>query len=318
MAGLRPATRPTLWFVGVSTGGSSIRRVFPAWAEALGLDAVLDGIDFPPGVEPARLREAVAFVRDDPLSRGALVTTHKIDVFRAARDLFDGGLDFYAERLGEVSCLSKRDGRLHGSAKDPVSAGLAAEAFLPTGHFARTGAGLCVLGAGGAATAITWHLLQPGRGPDRPARVVVTDRSPERLEKLARIHAGLGGPLPLVEYRLADGPEVNDAAVAGLPPGSLVVNATGLGKDGPGSPLTDAALFPERGLAWELNYRGELRFLAQARAQAAARGLAAVEDGWRYFVHGWTAAVAEVFGLDLPTAGPGFERLADIAAAAAR
>ena len=53
----------------------------------------------------------------------------------------------------------------------------------------------------------------------------------------------------------------------------MVVNATGLGKDAPGSPITDAARFPENGSAWEFNYRGDLVFLDQANAQKEALNL---------------------------------------------
>ena len=88
-------------------------------------------------------------------------------------------------------------------------------------------------------------------------------------------------------------PADNDRALAGMAPGSLVVNATGLGKDAPGSPLTDAAAFPEGAIAWELNYRGSLDFLHQAEQQVP------VVDGWRYFVHGWSQVLAEVFGVEL-------------------
>jgi len=42
---------------------------------------------------------------------------------------------------------------------------------------------------------------------------------------------------------------------------------TGLGKDAPGSPLTDAVVFPDHGIVWDLNYRGDLIFLEQARKQ---------------------------------------------------
>ena len=42
------ATVPTLYFVGVTTGSSSIRTVFPRWAAELGLgNARLAGIDLP-------------------------------------------------------------------------------------------------------------------------------------------------------------------------------------------------------------------------------------------------------------------------------
>ena len=40
------ATRPTMYFIGVTTGKSSIRTVFPKWADYLELgDSVLEGID---------------------------------------------------------------------------------------------------------------------------------------------------------------------------------------------------------------------------------------------------------------------------------
>ena len=42
-----PAKRPTMYFVGVTTGQSSIMKVFPVWAKALGLDAEIKGIDLP-------------------------------------------------------------------------------------------------------------------------------------------------------------------------------------------------------------------------------------------------------------------------------
>ncbi len=82
------------------------------------------------------------------------------------------------------------------------------------------------------------------------------------------------------------------------PPGSLVVNATGMGKDLPGSPITNDGVFPLQGIAWELNYRGELLFLHQALAQHATRQLT-VEDGWLYFLHGWTEVIAQVIKVQL-------------------
>jgi shikimate 5-dehydrogenase len=101
--------------------------------------------------------------------------------------------------------------------------------------------------------------------------------------------------------------------VAGLPDGSLVINATGLGKDAPGSPLSDAAVFPRKGIVWDLNYRGDLIFLDQARRQAADRELQ-VEDGWTYFLYGWTQVIAEVFDIAIPASGPRFDEISAIAA----
>ena len=78
----KPADQRTMYFIGVTTGKSSIMRVFPNWAAQLGLDAVIQGIDLPLHDEPERYREVVWFIKDDPLSLGALVTTHKIDLLQ--------------------------------------------------------------------------------------------------------------------------------------------------------------------------------------------------------------------------------------------
>jgi shikimate 5-dehydrogenase len=309
---MTPADRPTFWFIGVTTAQSSIMRVFPEWARHLGLgDVAMRGIDLVPHDRPERYREVVAFLKSDPLSLGALVTTHKLDLFAAARDMFDE-IDPHARLMEETSCLSKRNGRLVCHAKDPISSGLALDGFLPEGHFARTGAEVFSMGAGGSTIALTWHLAQASRGADRPSRIIVSNRSPARLEHLAAIHAGLGHGIP-VECILAPRPQDNDAVLARLAPGAVVINATGLGKDAPGSPLTEAARFPDRAIAWDLNYRGDLVFLDQARAQAATQRLQ-VEDGWTYFIHGWTQVIAEVFDIAIPVRGPAFDEIAAIAA----
>jgi shikimate 5-dehydrogenase len=72
----------------------------------------------------------------------------------------------------------------------------------------------------------------------------------------------------------------------------------------------DRAVFPQGSVVWELNYRGELHFLEQARRQAQTRALT-VEDGWRYFIHGWAAAIEEVFEIEIDRAT--LDQLADLA-----
>ena len=285
----------TFSFYGVTTGGSLIMRIFPRWAEHLGLENVrIDGTDLPIHADPEVYRARVERLKADGSELGALVTTHKIDLFKACRDLFDE-IDHHAELCGETSCLSKRDGRLRAHAKDPISAGQSLDDMLEPGYWTRTGGEVLCLGAGGSAIAIAIHLLT-SRGPeDRPRRIVVVNRSRPRLDALAEIVRQVDPDAP-VEYLQNDDPEVNDELMSGLAPGSLVVNATGMGKDTPGSPVTDAGLFPHKGLVWELNYRGALDFLHQARAQEQERDLQ-VHDGWPYFIYGWTAVIEEVFGL---------------------
>jgi shikimate dehydrogenase len=304
---MRPAGEPTMYFIGVTTGSSSIMRVFPVWARLLGIDAAIAGIDLPLHAEPAAYRHVVSFIRDDPRSLGALVTTHKLDLLKATRDLFDE-LGDDAALLDEVSSISKRDGQLVGHAMDPITSGLSLAAIVPDGYWSERAAELAILGAGGSSLALTLHLHRRATaGGDVPRRLVVTNRSPERLDEMRAIHDRIGFSIP-AEYVLAPDADANDRALAGLAPGSVVANATGLGKDRPGSPLSDAAPFPPDGIAWDFNYRGDLLFLEHAR-RAGVR----VVDGWDYFVHGWTRVIAEVFELDIPSAGPEFERLSTAA-----
>jgi shikimate dehydrogenase len=136
------------------------------------------------------------------------------------------------------------------------------------------------------------------RRDDRPARITLVDRDVDRLRTCRTVLSGLPSGRMAQHYVLSDNAARNDDVVAAAAPGSLVINATGMGKDQPGSPLTGAVRFPTGAVVWDLNYRGDLDFLRQARAQAGAAGLT-VEDGWRYFIHGWSEVIAEVFGIEL-------------------
>jgi shikimate 5-dehydrogenase len=253
-----------LLFIGVDTGRSSIMRLFPRWAGILGLDARIEGQDIRLGAEPATYRDTVARLAGDPGIAGALVTSHKLDVYRHAGTLFDE-LDRYARLCREVSCISRRDGRLLGHAKDPITAGLAMEDLLGPGRRLDQTAGVLCLGAGGAGTAIAVRLLT---GEPAPARIVIADKDAGRLATLGEICAGLGADG--VELARVAGVEDADALLAAQPEGALVVNATGMGKDLPGSPLSDRARFPAGTLVWDLNYRGDLQFLRQARTCTTA------------------------------------------------
>jgi len=198
-----------------------------------------------------------------------------------------------------------------GRATDPVAGGLSLDAILGVDYFPRTGGEVLLLGAGGSAVALSLHLLQKPRPGDRPRRILVVNRSAGRLERLAQMVAGFPTDIAF-EFVQNEDPARNDQLLAKMPPGSLVVNATGMGKDTPGSPLTDAGVFPERAVAWELNYRGELDFLRQAQAQQTARSLT-VADGWEYFIHGWSQVISHVLHTEIDP--PLLDRLSELAVA---
>ena len=290
-------TVPTFYFIGVTTGKSSIMKVFPLWMHVLGRpDIVIEGIDHPMHDDPENYRRSVAQIKYDPLSLGGLVTTHKINLLEAARDMFEY-LDPNAQICGEVSSISKLEGRLEGHAFDPITAGLSLDAIIDPGYFARTGGYLLCFGAGGSAVATALHLIRKQDPGDRPKKFVVVNRSLPRLEGMRQMVATQATDIEF-EYIHNPDPRLNDQIMARMPEGSLVINATGMGKDSPGSPITWDGLFPKHGIAWEFNYRGELDFMHQALAQRQSRDIF-VEDGWLYFVHGWTQVVAQVLHVQL-------------------
>ena len=307
---LAAPTAPTFYFIGVTTGRSSSRAMFPLWMEALGRpDVRLEGIDMEIHAPPERYRGVVAHIKREPMALGALVTTHKIDLLEAARDLFDE-LGPFARLTNEVSSIARDGGNLVGRATDPVAGGLSLDAILGQNYFARTGGHVLLLGAGGSAVALSLHLIQKPRPADRPRRIVVVNRSAGRLERLRLMAAQFNSDIQF-EYIQNIIPQRNDRIMATLPPGSLVINATGMGKDTPGSPLTGEAPFPQNGVAWELNYRGDLDFLQQARAQQTAQTLT-VADGWDYFVHGWSQVISHVLHVQIDP--PLFTYLSQLAA----
>ncbi len=288
---------PTFYFIGVTTSKSIIRKVFPEWMKVLGReDIVLEGWDCKIHDEPNTYRRAVAQIKYDPLSLGALVTTHKIDLLTASRDMFDY-LDPYAHITDEISSISKLDGRLEGHAKDPISSGNSLDAIIGKDYFSRTGGHVLCFGAGGSAIATLLHLINKKDQSDRPAHFTFVNRSQGRLDHARQMVASLKTDIQ-IDYIQNSNPEVNDRILARTPAYSVIINATGMGKDTPGSPITWQAQFPKNSIAWEFNYRGELDFMHQALAQVEKNHVR-VEDGWLYFIHGWTLVVAQVLHFEL-------------------
>jgi shikimate dehydrogenase len=286
------AVARTITFLGVTTAQSAIMRLFPLWRELLGLgdDVALVGRDLPLGAAPERYSAFVAAMRADPTQIGAVITSHKVGVYQAAADLFDE-LDGKARLCEEISCIASQDGRLSGWATDPLSIGQAHDDLLGAEYFAQRSADALCLGAGGAGLALALHYLSC-QVDGAPRHFVLVDRRLEPLERARALHVRLGSHLEL-ECIHSDDPQTNGALVARLAPGSVVINATGMGKDLPGSPLPMSARFPTGGIVWDLNYRGERPFLAQARAQEDELGLR-IEDGWRCFLLGWAIPLARI------------------------
>ncbi|MCX6458707.1 MAG: shikimate dehydrogenase [Actinobacteria bacterium] len=294
-----------LYFIGVSTADSGIMTIFPAWAEALGLTAEMHGVDLPVQARPEDVRAVIDELAADPSAAGALVTTHKAAVWDYSAGRFSE-LDPWAQLCREISCIAVREQGLIGWAKDPITARQAYTHLLGDDPWRGGERDVVCLGAGGAGLALATAILI---NEDQPRRLVLVDRNPQRLavSRAALNELQIRAELELV---VVSDPEQAGALVSASAEGSLIVNATGMGKDLPGSPIRPDVKFPRGAVAWDLNYRGGLAFLDTAKAQESERGLV-VADGWRYFLHGWTEVIAEVFGIEM---SPGvFASLAAIA-----
>ncbi|GAI49627.1 unnamed protein product, partial [marine sediment metagenome] len=209
----------------------------------------------------------------------------------------------------EVSCISKRNSKLIGHAKDLISAGLTMDSILGPNYFQNNDTHILIFGAGGSSIATVLHLINKKNIGDKPKKIIVVNRSSPRLEHLKKVVNKVGTDIDM-EYMQNEDPKKNDIIMSRLPEKSLVINATGLGKDRPGSPVTNGGLFPRNGVAWDFNYRGELNFLHQAKRQSKPREVR-VEDGWVYFIHGWTQVIFEALHMEMTEEL--FNRLANVA-----
>jgi shikimate dehydrogenase len=99
-----------------------------------------------------------------------------------------------------------------------------------------------------------------------------------------------------VEYMQVNDATSNDEILKTLPPGS---------------PLTNEAVFPLYGYAWDFNYRSALDFLCQAECQKRSADLT-IENSWKYFIHGWKKGIGEALCIDFSPQV--IERLSSIAA----
>jgi shikimate 5-dehydrogenase len=206
----------------------------------------------------------------------------------------------------EVGSIVIDNGIVFGSASiDVAGAGSTLRHMLGETYFQETEADVLCLGSGGAGKAVVVGLLNDLMSDklmarnDKPKNIFVVDIDNSRLDDLQRLLKQIPGQTNTIAiYNETAAASKNDEILKQLSPGSLVVNASGLGKDRPGSPLTDNAVFPTRGIAWELNYRGERKFLVQARSNQDESHLQ-IHDGWSLFLHNWSQGISRAMKVEI-------------------
>lgn len=221
---------------------------------AAGIDASYEAWD----VAPEALGGAFARLREPDVLGANVTIPHK----EAALALVDRATEA-AAAIGAVNTVVPKGGALEGDNTD-AEGFLAALAELGVDPH---GAGVVVLGAGGAARAVVYALARRG------ARVRLVNRTPERADRLARAMGRFGDVATLPD-------EQRDSAVRGC---DLLVNTTSVGMHGAAeglSPLPDGVL-PRAGAVLDLVYRpAETVLLADAR-----RAGLAVQNGLPMLVH---------------------------------
>ena len=211
-------------------------------------------------------------------------------LFEHTRQLFDE-FDSDAELLGEIGVAVRAPGTLTALAPAKIAAQQAYEHVFGDDS---DPAEVLIIGATGPARALALALSNSA-GDSGPRRVCLTTLDGKSMtdmrQRIAELPDDRRPTLRHIESQLE-----HDRLVTLLPPGSLVVNATGPSSEDTPSPVGDAALFPQNGLVWDLDAIGvSSPFLDKARQQRRPRGLR-LSDGPMFNQFQWLAAAAAVFG----------------------
>lgn len=277
-------------FLGVTTGESAVNSVFDAWCEAIGVDWTLEGRDLPLALKRSAYEELLDALRDD-LYVGALVTSHKARLYESCWAAFDL-LEPAAVSLGEVGLVRKQPAGLVAGVSDIASGGHILRSLLGRVGSEKPTEAL-IIGAGGAGLAAAWNLCVESVGD--LSIVTLAERDSERTNAVRDLVSRWPGRITPSVVHVSDS-NTCSSLVNELSPASLIVNASGVGKDLPGSPCSDDVAFPARSIVWDFNYRGSLDFLRQAREQEAGSSLL-IEDGMMYFSAGWSVVLTSVAGV---------------------
>lgn len=220
--------------------------------EALGLDIRYEIWD----TEESELRALLEILRQ-PSRLGANVT---IPYKEAVLALLDD-VEHDALRIGAVNTIVNREGKLTGYNTD--NSGFL-RALYQDGDFVPRGKTVALLGAGGAARAVGFTLLDAG-----VRSLTVVNRTPERGEALASHLRQFGAEVTAVPSQ--------SGGIAGTLAGcDLVVNCTSVGLEGSGtegeSPLP-GRLIPRQALVCDLVYNPPETALLRLAEEAGARTL---------------------------------------------
>jgi len=283
-----PPDKPTVYVVGSDPLPKGLLDVYPKWARRFGhRSTAIVPVIAPAEADGAGYQRFVEFLRDEYNAVGAIMVTNASTLFEHTRHLFDE-LDGDAELLGEIGVVVRTPGKITGLAP---ARSAARQAYEHVFGEASNPAEALIIGATGPARALAIALSDSGR---RHVCLTTLDGKSmtDMRQRIADLPEDKRPTLRHIESQLE-----HDRLVTLLPPGSLVVNATGPTEQNTPSPVGDAALFPQNGLIWDLDAVGiSSPFLDKARQQRRPRGLR-LSDGPMFHQYQWLTAAAAVFGI---------------------
>lgn len=252
--------------LGWPVGHSKSPRLHGFWLEHHGID----GAYVPLPVRPEAFANALRALGDLGF-RGASVTVpHKVAALEACDHL-----DAAAERIGAVNTVIFAEGRIEGRNTD--APGFIENLRQGAPAWSAAGGPAVVIGAGGAARAVVFALLEAGVGELR-----LVNRTAARAEELAR---DFGDSLSVVPWA------ERAAALAGA---GLLVNTTSLGMSGQAALDLSLDHLPETAVVNDIVYAPlETELLRRAKA----RGHETV-DGLGMLLHQGRPAFEAWFGVD--------------------
>jgi len=260
-----------VYLLGYPLGHSVSPAMQNAAFRALGLDWEYERLE----TESAELHKAIAKIRAGDCAGANVTIPHKQAVIELLDDLSET-----ARRIHAVNTIMNRDGKLFGDNTD-------APAFITSlkeNHIHPRNATVAILGAGGAARAVTFALAAEG-----VREIVIINRSGAHATELAdRLHE----KFPKLEIAVNWVEAASDA--------HILVNATPVGMspnvaDSP-MPRGHAEAFSARTIVVDLVYNPiETKFLADAK-RAGARTI----GGLGMLVHQGATAFKLWTGKDAP------------------
>lgn len=215
---------PAMCFVGVTTSKSFVNRVFSSWVEIIGVNANLIGLDLALDSSVDIYRSVVNSIKSNDMILGSLVTSHKTNIYQYCNGLFDI-ITPGSEYLKEIGVIYKDGKQLACDATDPDAQMQVLKRLIPYGHWGKSKAQALILGAGGAGLALAYSLLN---SKEQPTKIIITEINSDRIYQTKQVLKRYidDGLVEVVNVK-----EISaDTLLSRLPRGSLVANATGMGK----------------------------------------------------------------------------------------